>query len=587
MNDVVVIVEKSKCNPKACDYLCMRVCPRNKAGDECIVVDQDKKVAINEEVCIACLICPKKCPFKALKVVRTPKELKKNPVHRFGQNAFRLYGLPIPKKGQVIGLLGANGIGKSTAINLLSGELMPNLGDWTKVATKEELIEFFGGTEIQQYYEDMFNKKLDIAYKPQYIELIPKKFKGKVKDLLKKTDETGKFEEIVDKLEIRSILERDINSISGGELQRVAIAATLLKKGNVFFFDEPSSYLDIRQRLKVAKIVRGLAMPERSTFVVEHDLIMLDYMTDLIHIFYGEKGAYGVVSFPYSSRIGINSYLSGYLREENMQFRDEEIKFVVKEPARLIKREVMVAWPHMRKSYKDYHLEVEAGHLFKGEVVGVVGPNGIGKTTFARMLNGEVKPDEGEPDLKIKISYKPQYIKTSSEMSVQDYLETFRDYAQLKHYFRHLDLNVIMKRKLCELSGGELQRVMVAGCLLKEADFYLIDEPAAHLDVEQRMAVAKAIKEIIHYRHNASALVIDHDIMFLDFISERLLVFSGVPAVTGHATGPFEMREGMNKFLQELGITFRRDEHTHRPRANKPGSQKDLEQKKKGEYYYS
>jgi ATP-binding cassette subfamily E protein 1 len=143
-----------------------------------------------------------------------------------------------------------------------------------------------------------------------------------------------------------------------------------------------------------------------------------------------------------------------------------------------------------------------------------------------------------------------------------------------------------MEQNLTDLSGGERQRVAIAACLSRDADLYLLDEPSAHLDVEQRVLATRAIRRYTE-NHDATALVIDHDIYMIDLLSDRLMVFDGEPAERGRASPPVGMREGMNEFLANLEITFRRDRRTGRPRINKPGSQLDREQKNAGEYYYA
>ena len=172
----------------------------------------------------------------------------------------------------------------------------------------------------------------------------------------------------------------------------------------------------------------------------------------------------------------------------------------------------------------------------------------------------------------------------SSDALVIDVLkDAFNKYSN--QIINPLNLQQLSLNKLNELSGGELQRVAIAHCLQQEADLYLLDEPSAYLDSEQRLVLSKIIKDFIEQK-GASALIVDHDLLFVDYISDRLIVFEGKPAVEGNITGPFEMEDGMNRFLKELGITLRRDPETNRPRVNKLDSRLDREQKEKGKYYY-
>lgn len=125
----IAVIEKEKCHPYACgDFLCIRVCPINRTGKECIVKGEDGRAKINTELCTGCGICPKRCPFEAIHIVNLPEALNKDPIHRYGENGFHLYNLPVPIFGKVVGILGVNGIGKSTAIKMLAGVLKPNLG---------------------------------------------------------------------------------------------------------------------------------------------------------------------------------------------------------------------------------------------------------------------------------------------------------------------------------------------------------------------------------------------------------------------------------------------------------------------------
>jgi len=149
-----------------------------------------------------------------------------------------------------------------------------------------------------------------------------------------------------------------------------------------------------------------------------------------------------------------------------------------------------------------------------------------------------------------------------------------------------LDLEKLFTQKLSELSGGQLQRVAIAHCLSQDANLFLLDEPSAYLDIEQRLLISKIIKNLA-WERDITILVVDHDLMFLDYISNKLIVFSGTSAREGHLEGPLKMEDGMNLFLKSLNITLRRDITSHRPRINKPGSVKDREQKAEDKWYYS
>jgi len=535
--------------------------------------------------------CVRKCPFDAIRIIGLPEALKEDLVHQYGKNAFRLFRIPVPKKGEVIGLLGPNGIGKTTAVGILSGETAPNLGHYRRKKPHwDDVLEYFKGTEVHGYLEKIAHKGLTTAIKPQYVDKLSKVYSGKVRDLLRKIDHQGKLAELTTSLELGSFLDRDIGQLSGGELQRLAIAATMLKDADVYFFDEPSSYLDIYQRLQVAKVIQSLSK-EKYVVVVEHDLAVLDFLADTVFLMYGEEGAYGIIAQPRPVRTAINVYLGGYLKEENIRFREREIRFDVRPPRADWKAETLVAFDELTKRYEGFELVVHPGHLRKGEVVGVVGPNATGKTTFVKMLAGEEAPTSGAVQGKWQVSYKPQYLEAVYEGNVGDLLRSaVGKKADSGHFeteiLQPLKVKGMMERDVSTLSGGELQRVAIALCLGRDADIYLLDEPSAYLDSNQRMEAARTIRRVME-REARTGLIVDHDVYFLDMVSDSLMVFSGEPGRRGVGEGPFPMREGMNRFLKMVGITFRRDADTNRPRINKLDSRLDREQKSAGEYYYA
>jgi len=585
----IAVLLKDRCQPKKCSLECINYCPPVRTGVDAIAMSERGKPFISEELCVGCGICVHKCPFEAIKIIGLPQELAGELVHQYGKNSFRLYRLPVPRKGQVVGLLGPNGIGKTTAMSILSGQIVPNLGDFEHKADWEKVLDKYSGTELRDYLAPLSEGRLRTAMKPQYVDRLPAAHKGLVKELLKKVDDKKQIKDVSARLGIAGVLDRDIAKLSGGELQRVAIAATLLKDADVYFFDEPSSYLDIYQRLEIAKVIQELS-EHKQVMVIEHDLAVMDFLADLVHIMYGDEGAYGVMAQPRAVRTAINVYLDGYLREENIRFRDTHIKFEKRPPRSDWKSAVLVRFPALTKRFKTFSLRVSEGAIKKGEVVGAVGPNATGKTTFVKMLAGEVKPSTGEVEGEFSISYKPQYIKPEFEGTVREMLaanigKDFESGFFQAEVERPLQLKYLMDKEVQNLSGGELQRVSIAECLGKPADIYLIDEPSAYLDSSQRMVASKTIRRAIE-KIGRSAVVVDHDVYMIDLISDSIIVFSGKPSETGFTKGPMEMRDGMNSFLKDVEITFRRDQDSGRPRINKKDSRLDREQKAKGEYYY-
>lgn len=599
----IAIVDRHRCRPKDCSHECQRFCPRVRTGDETVIFPDgpDKPPVIVEALCSGEAICVKKCPYHVISIVNLPEELESDTSHRYGVNGFKLFRLPIPKEGQVLGLIGPNGVGKTTAIQILAGELKPNLGRVESPPEWDEIIKEFRGSELQPFFEKIQAGTIVPVHKPQTITDLPK-IKSiadrPISELLESADSSGRLKSLKEDMNLSEIWDRPVKFLSGGELQRVAITAAIVREGDFYFFDEPTAYLDVRERLRVGRAIRQLSDLGKTVVVVEHDLSILDYVSDLVCIFYGDPGVYGIVSHPHGTRVGVNIFLDGFIPDENMRFRDTSISFkgMRAEDEEFASGETLLEYGNMRKSFEDFTLDVKGGRVSKGQVIGILGPNGIGKTTFVRMLAGELDPDEGEvpkktmTGLDLKISYKPQYIPADFEGNLRMYLReaggSTIDSADFKTaVITKLGLENLLDHQIQELSGGELQRAAIAACLSREADIYLLDEPSAFLDIEQRLASSRAIRR--HMRINMkTAFIVEHSILMADYLSDSMVVFSGQPGKSGTASSIRTLRSGMNMFLSEMGVTFRRDPQTGRPRVNKDGSQLDSQQKASGEYYY-
>ncbi|KAH7848798.1 hypothetical protein Vadar_008155 [Vaccinium darrowii] len=522
----IAVVNPDRCKPKKCRQECKRGCPVVMAGKQCIEVTPSSSIAfISEELCIGCGICVKKCPFDAIEIINLPKDLDKDTTHRYGPNTFKLHRLPVPRPGLVLGLVGKNGIGKSTALRVLAGMLKPNLGRFNNPPDWQEILTYFRGSQLQNYFTRILEENLKAVIKPQYVDNLPK--------------------------------------------SRFAIARTAVKNADIYMFDEPSCYLDVKQRLKAAKVIRSLLRPNSYVIVVEHDLSVLDYLSDYICCLYGKEGVYGVVTLPLSVREGINVFLAGHLPTENLRFRDESLTFKVAETPQgnqEIQTYSRHRYPNMSKTLGNFKLDVLEGEFTDSQIIVMLGENGTGKSTFIRMLAGLLHPDTVEDSAveipEFNVSYKPQKIATKFESTVRELLHQKIRGSYVHPQFnsdvmKPLMMEQLLDLKVVNLSGGELQRVALCLCLGKPADIYLIDEPSAFLDSEQRIIASKVIKRFI-FHAKKTAFVVEHDFIMATYLADRVIVFDGKASVGCTANSPESLLTGMNHFLKHLDITFRR-----------------------------
>ncbi|MGC8596956.1 MAG: ATP-binding cassette domain-containing protein [Thermocladium sp.] len=313
----IAVVDNDRCQPKKCTQECIRFCPLVRTGKRAIYFDEEIKKPVITDLCTACGICIKKCPFDAITIINTPAELEGECIHQYGPSGFKLFRLPLLRPGKVIGIIGQNALGKTTIAKILSGEIKPNL--CSSNSSEAAIIQYFKGTEMQSYMEKLYGKGLKVVHKTQYIETIPIYVKGRVKEVLARirNDESA-LNQVMNKLNLLHLGDRLLSELSGGELQRVAIAAALLRQADVYVFDEPMAYLDVEQRMKIAHVLlKTITEKESLAFVVEHDITMMDRVSTAAMVFHGEPGKSGVAEAPADLRTSMNAFL----KMQDMTFR--------------------------------------------------------------------------------------------------------------------------------------------------------------------------------------------------------------------------------------------------------------------------
>ncbi len=568
----VAVIKEDECEaPDNCNYICADVCPRVRQGaKETVYARENGKAAITESLCISCGICVKRCPFDAIRIINLPDEMAKELTFQYDVNTFRTFNIATPIENKVVGLVGRNGIGKTTNINLISNELLPNFGNFNKKYSHDEIIKEFRGKDIQPYLTKLYNNDLNIAKKNQSFSQ-----SGKVGEIVRK----NRFGIIAEDL-----MNREAETLSGGESQLVEIARVLDEEADVYIFDEPMNYLDINARINVATKIKE-SLLNKTVVVVEHDLVMLDYLTEFVQILYGSEANYGIASHIMPSRNGINTYLEGYLPTENVRFRDYSIN--IKKTLPSVTNEPFISWPEFIVKLDDFTLDTKGGKLYRGDVIGVLGENGIGKSTFMKALAGLIETSIGRLDLGIKIAYKPQIVKPF-DMLVSDALlnmaPEYQNDMNITSALNKLGINRIINKNVKNLSGGELQKLAIMMTLMQKADIYLIDEPSANLDIEDRLECMNIISSFISSRSKC-AIVVDHDLTFLDSTCPKSILFRGKKGINGMTDEIENTGKAINSFLKGIGVTIRRDKDSGRPRINQRGSRLDIEQKAAGNYF--
>jgi len=545
---------------------------------------------ISENLCTGCNICVKRCPFDAIRIINLPDSYGRSYIHDYGINQFNLFGFPADlPEGEICALIGANGIGKTTILRILALRCYPNFGDLSKPITRPTEIDLsrFPTKAQQTIFRRLIAGDLRSVLKIQQIDEIRNHLdQDATVDQFVQThlasEEYQSLLLLIDQLEL-PLRTKQLRTLSGGEMQLLCILSACARSKELYLFDEISTYLDLKERIRVAQLLlRCFSETRKRVVLIEHDLMILDLVASYGYICYGLEAAYGCVAEKKSIGTAINEYLSGYLRAENVRFREDPI--VHQRAAPLPRDANTISYQAKEVSLDQFHLSILEGKLSEGEILGIAGPNAIGKTTF---LNELELPANLLPK-GMRIARKPQFLDrehlTVRQMLFEGLIDPFTESFRVDRIHRPLNLEHSYDRSLDDLSGGELQRVYIARTLSENVDLYCFDEPTAFLDLQERLRITKLIKRFIQdeFRY---AILVDHDLFFLSGAADRILLFEGEPGVRGQTHPILDVDSGMNQLLRTQGVTVRRDHQTGRPRVNKPGSTLDIRQREEGRFW--
>ncbi|RIW33237.1 ABC transporter ATP-binding protein [Bacillus salacetis] len=501
----------------------------------------------------------------------------KNLSHGFGDRAifndvsFRLL------KGEHIGLIGANGEGKSTFMNIITRKLEPDEGkvEWAKrvrVGYLDQHTSLERGMTIRDVLKTAFQYLFDME--TEMNELFGKMGDASPEELEKLLDETGtlqdaltnndfyiidaKVEEIARGLGLDEIgLEREVQDLSGGQRTKVLLAKLLLEKPDILLLDEPTNYLDEQH---IVWLKRYLQEYENAFILISHDIPFLNSVINLIYHMENQElnryaGDYDDFQKVYEMKR--QQLESAYKRQQ--QEISELKDFVARNKARVSTRNMAMSRQkkldkmdiielagekpkpefHFKQARTSGKLIFEAKDLVigydeplskplnlrmeRGQKIALYGANGIGKTTLLRSILGEIKPVSGEVELgeHLHIGYFEQEIKNANyNTCIEEVWTDFPSFTQYEVRAALAKCGLMTKHiesKVEVLSGGEKAKVRLCKLINKETNLLVFDEPTNHLDAEAKAELKRALQE-----YKGSILLISHEPEFYQDIATDL-----------------------------------------------------------------
>ncbi len=498
--------------------------------------------------------------------------------HGFGDRAifnnvsFRLL------KGEHIGLIGANGEGKSTFMNIVTGKLMPDEGkvEWAKnvrVGYLDQHTVLEQGMTIGDvlrsafaYLFDMEAKMNEICDKmgeatPEEMEVMMEEL-GTIQDMLTNHDFyiiDSKVEEVARAFDLLDLgLDRDVTELSGGQRTKVLLAKLLLEKPDILLLDEPTNYLDEKH---IEWLKRYLQEYENAFILISHDIPFLNSVINIIYHMENQElnryvGDYDKFMEVYEMK---KSQLEAAYKRQQQEI-DELKDFVARNKARVATRNMAMSRQkkldkmdvielakerpkpefHFKEARtpgrmifettdlvigydKDRPLSSEINlRMERGEKIALVGTNGIGKTTFLKSVLALIKPLSGKAELGdyLEIGYFEQEINPGDNSCIEEIWEEFPSFTQYEVRSALAKCGLTTKHiesKVKVLSGGEQAKVRLCKLLNKETNILLLDEPTNHLDVDAKQDLKRALKE-----YKGSILIVCHEPEFYDGLVDKV-----------------------------------------------------------------
>lgn len=478
-------------------------------------------------------------------------------------------------QGQKVGLIAKNGTGKTTLLNIIAGKEDYDSG---AVVFRNDLR--VGYLEQMPHYPDGLTVLQACFYSPnetvrliaEYEQAMASGDHSNLEDILLRMDNLKAWDyeqrtkQILGQLKIHNF-DQKVETLSGGQLKRVALANVLITDPELIILDEPTNHLD----LEMTEWLEGyLSRANISILMVTHDRYFLDRVcSEIIEIdrkqIYQYKGNYSYYLEKRQERMdALNAEVdraSNLLRKEldwmrrQPQARGTKAKYRIDAFYELEKKakqqheagnvnlDVKASYigskifeaEHVSKRFGDLKIVEDFNYIFaRYEKMGIVGNNGTGKSTFIKMLMGEVEPDSGRFDVgeTVRFGYYSQDgLQFDEQMKVIDVVQNIAEYvdlgdgkkmgvSQFLNYF--LFAQEKQHNYVYKLSGGEKRRLYLCTVLMRSPNFLVLDEPTNDLDIVTLNVLEEYLRNF-----KGCAIVVSHDRYFMDKVVDHLLVFRG------------------------------------------------------------